>query len=127
MTNDPNEAYKLATEAGREASKQMIVVSGGLLAGYLAFLGRPGTEQILSQDHPIIVVTFLFASLFSSVLSLAFVYNMHAARSRIIGAKQNPDSHPVPLMWEKRALWAALASYVFCLLALLTVIVTAVC
>lgn len=126
MENDAaNDAYKLATEAGREASKQMIVVSGGLLAGYLAFLGRPGTEQILDQDFPVLVVSLLFASLFSSCLSLAFVYNMHAARSRFFKHLQ-PNDHDQIDAWQRRGLWAAILSYGFCLLAILTVIVTAI-
>jgi len=120
-----DEAYKLATEAGREASKQMIVVSGGLLAGYLAFLGRPGTEQILNQDCPIVVVAFLFGSMFSAVLSLAFVYNMHAARSRYF-AQQLQGDHDQIDSWQRLGIWAAISSYGFCLLAILTVIITAI-
>lgn len=124
---DQSEAYKLATEAGREATKQLIVVAGGLLAGYLTFLGRPGTSQILDVSYARWVIALLFASLFLGALSLAFIYLMHAARSRHLSPKRRPTDGGFVALWERLGIYATVGGFVCCLVAILVIVVTAIC
>ncbi|WP_313194693.1 hypothetical protein [Shinella zoogloeoides] len=121
---DAADAYKLATEAGREATKQLLVVTGGLLAGYLAFTGRSGTTDVLDPDWAKCVISILFASLFLGTLSLGMGYLMHAARARFIKYGKAADSR-AELNWERAAIWTTLTAYALLLIALGTVIVTA--
>lgn len=123
---DQSEAYKLATEAGRETTKQLIVVSGGLLAGYLAFLGRPGTSQILDVSYARWVIALLFASLFLGASSLAFVYLMHAARARYLSWRKPADERLVT-RWERLGIFATIGGFASCLTAILVIVVTAIC
>lgn len=123
---EASEAYKLATEAGREATKQLLVVTGGMLAGYLAFTGREGTKDILDPLWARFVITTLFASLFLGTLSLAFTYLMHAARSRFT-QQGNPQDQYAERLWERISVWSTILSFLALLLAILTVVVTAYC
>jgi len=121
---DAADAYKLATEAGREATKQLLVVTGGLLAGYLAFTGRQGTTDILDPNWAKCVIALLFVSLFTGTLSLGMGYLMHAARARFLKYRKASDGR-AETKWERGAIWTTLAAYASLLLALGIVIVTA--
>lgn len=119
--NEILDAYKIATEAGREAVKQLIIVDGGLLAGYLAFIGRKETENILDKDWALFVILLLFLSLFLGTISFAFSYLMHAARSRHLQDSKTSD-YQYHMIWERSAIAVTLMAYV-CLFAALAAIV----
>jgi hypothetical protein len=119
---DTPDAYKLATEAAREATKQLIVVTGGLLAGYLAFLGRTGTAPVLDTSYARWVVALLFLSLLLSVLSLLFVYLMHAARSRRLYGG-NPRDGAQERWHERFGAMAGFAAFACCLAAVAVIVV----
>lgn len=118
------DAYKMATEAGREAVKQLLVVTGGLLAGYLAFTGRKETADILDPAWARLVISVLFGSLFMGTLSLMFTYLMHAARSRYIEGLK-PDDLRSETRWEWLSLAAALVAFSSLLFAIVTIVLTA--
>jgi hypothetical protein len=118
------DAYKMATEAGREAVKQLLVVTGGLLAGYLAFTGRTETAGILDPAWAREVITALFSSLFLGTLSLAFTYLMHAARSRFLEDRAAADLRSEN-RWQCLSLAATLLAFFLLLLAILIIVVTA--
>ena len=123
---DAAEAFKIATEAGREATKQIIVVCGGLLAGYLAFVGRPGTADILDRNWAKPIIGFLTLSLLLSCLSLGFTYAMHARRSSNLGDGRKPNDE-VSRGNEWIALRVAEAAFGSLIIALLILMVTAFC
>lgn len=118
------DAYKMATEAGREAVKQLLVVTGGLLAGYLAFTGRKETADILDPAWARLVISVLFGSLFAGTLSLAFTYLMHAARSRYIEDRKPADQRSEGV-WQWLSLAATLLAFFLLLLAILIIVATA--
>lgn len=124
--SEGSEAYKLAVEAGREATKQLLVVTGGLLAGYLAFMGRPETANILDIAWARSVLTQLFASLFLGSFSLAFSYLMHAARSRFLDGNKARDRRAEKI-WEGCSIAATLVAFGLLLSAISTIVITAYC
>ncbi len=124
--SDESEAYKIATEAGREAVKQLLVVTGGLLAGYLAFTGRSETADILDKSWARFVISLLFCSLFLGTLSLAMSYLMHAARSRYIQDRKESDRQ-WEIIWERSSIAVTVAAFVFFLVAIATIVATAYC
>lgn len=121
-----SDAYKLATEAGREATKQLLVVTGGMLAGYLAFMGRPETAQILDLNWARFVIATLFLSLFLGSFSLGLGYLMHAARSRFLQDGNSKDK-TAELRWERAAIITTLGAFSLLLFAILTIVWTAYC
>lgn len=123
MSENPD-AYKVATEAGREATKQLITVNGGILAGYLAFIGRKETENILDKEWAILVISLLFISIFLGTISFALSYLMHAARSRHLQGGKTSDFRQV-MIWERSAIAVTLMAYGSLLAAIVTIIVTA--
>lgn len=123
---EASDAYKLATEAGREATKQLLVVTGGMLAGYLAFMGRPETAKILDVAWAKFVIATLFLSLFLGSLSLGLGYLMHAARSRFL-QQGNSRDQTAEHRWERAAVVTTLGAFFLLLFAIVTIVVTAYC
>ncbi|MGR9169778.1 hypothetical protein [Rhizobium sp. KDH_Rht_773_N] len=123
---EASDAYKLATEAGREATKQLLVVTGGMLAGYLAFMGRPETAKILDVAWAKFVIATLFLSLFLGALSLGLGYLMHAARSRFL-QQGNSRDQTAERRWERAAVVTTLGAFFLLFFAILTIVVTAYC